>query len=561
MIFSYVKYFLDRIHELVRVGVIPFVVFDGGPLPMKDGTESDRHRRRTMMLTKGKEFYAAGNKKKAHECFTQCTDVTPHMALQVIRQLRLLKIKYVVAPYEADAQLAYLEKTGAVDGIITEDSDLLVFGCRHVLYKLDRKGNAIEIDSNKLGACEGLKMSGWSLKEFRHMCILSGCDYLANIPNMGLKKAHKLLRQRKTVENVVVAARLHHKMEVPTDYLKRFRQADFTFQHQRVFCTKSRKLVTLSPLDEQALPDDERDIFLNVIGPMLDDEVAVGIATGEIDPITKTRVANFACENIDPLPSTHALARSLGIELSNSSKATISQPEKPKEDGVRHALKQLAHEGANALSIATKRIFTSSTHSRSTASANNNPKPTLSLNKKPMDPKQPSIMKFLMLKPKGQSNASNVEKRAREPTGLTPDKSKKTAPSVGMSKHFSSYFKRTTTSVTMNGHSSVSTSLSLIESVETQRIETSKKVDIKTEFIDLTNDDVDDENVVLSQSSTIQNASHQSLLSSGSIKPKRRPGLGKPTQPLSSQPKLQLDKFRFISTSTSSCQSTSSSQL
>ena len=37
-----------------------------------------------------------------------------------------------MAPYEADAQLAYLSKEGVVDLIITEDSDLVVFGCRKV---------------------------------------------------------------------------------------------------------------------------------------------------------------------------------------------------------------------------------------------------------------------------------------------------------------------------------------------------------------------------------------------------------------------------------------------
>lgn len=38
----------------------------------------------------------------------------------------------LVAPYEADAQLAYLNKAGIVQAIITEDSDLLAFGCKKV---------------------------------------------------------------------------------------------------------------------------------------------------------------------------------------------------------------------------------------------------------------------------------------------------------------------------------------------------------------------------------------------------------------------------------------------
>lgn len=38
----------------------------------------------------------------------------------------------IVAPYEADAQLAYLNRAGYADLIITEDSDLLLFGCKQV---------------------------------------------------------------------------------------------------------------------------------------------------------------------------------------------------------------------------------------------------------------------------------------------------------------------------------------------------------------------------------------------------------------------------------------------
>lgn len=38
----------------------------------------------------------------------------------------------VVAPYEADAQLAFLNKAGIAQAVITEDSDLLAFGCKNV---------------------------------------------------------------------------------------------------------------------------------------------------------------------------------------------------------------------------------------------------------------------------------------------------------------------------------------------------------------------------------------------------------------------------------------------
>ena len=90
--------------------------------------------------------------------------------------------QYLVAPYEADPQLAYLERHGIVDGIITEDSDLLVFGCQNVLFKLDGDGNCDEVRRRNFARCREYNFSGWTDVEFRQMAILSGCDYVESIP-------------------------------------------------------------------------------------------------------------------------------------------------------------------------------------------------------------------------------------------------------------------------------------------------------------------------------------------------------------------------------------------
>ena len=41
-------------------------------------------------------------------------------------------IQYLVAPFEADAELAYLSTSGHVDAVLTEVSDLLAYGCKKV---------------------------------------------------------------------------------------------------------------------------------------------------------------------------------------------------------------------------------------------------------------------------------------------------------------------------------------------------------------------------------------------------------------------------------------------
>ena len=51
-------------------------------------------------------------------------------------------VDFVVAPYEADSQLAFLASIptcrGGVSAVITEDSDLVPYGCPRTLFKCDR---------------------------------------------------------------------------------------------------------------------------------------------------------------------------------------------------------------------------------------------------------------------------------------------------------------------------------------------------------------------------------------------------------------------------------------
>ena len=63
--------------------------------------------------------------------------------------LELLNIEFYVAPYEADAQMAYMVKEGIADFAITEDSDLIAFGCPKLFLKIDNVGMGEVFDYNK----------------------------------------------------------------------------------------------------------------------------------------------------------------------------------------------------------------------------------------------------------------------------------------------------------------------------------------------------------------------------------------------------------------------------
>lgn len=67
------------------------------------------------------------------------------------------------------------------------------------------------------------------------MCILSGCDYLSNLPGVGLKKAYILIKQHRSVTKVLRALRLEGNIRIPLTYAADFERALLTFRHQRVY--------------------------------------------------------------------------------------------------------------------------------------------------------------------------------------------------------------------------------------------------------------------------------------------------------------------------------------
>lgn len=280
----YINYALYRIRMLQYHGITPYVVFDGDRLPSKGGTEEDREARRAVSRAKAEELSAQGKEAAAFEHYAKCVDITPAMAFQLIKALKAQGVQYVVAPYEADAQLAYLERNGLIDAVVTEDSDLLVFGCKKVLFKMDANGGCIEIDQARFTACRTLSFAGWTTDLFRQMAILSGCDYLPSIQGMGLKNAHKLLQRYKTVSKALQAVRLEGRMRVPVDYHKQFEQAEKTFLHQRVWDPRNHCLTNLQPLEGS---DVDSDLVTHYVGPHIEHSVALAIAIGEVDPITR----------------------------------------------------------------------------------------------------------------------------------------------------------------------------------------------------------------------------------------------------------------------------------
>ncbi|XP_051124967.1 exonuclease 1 [Andrographis paniculata] len=291
---KHIDYCMHRVNMLRHYGVKPILVFDGGPLPMKGEQEIKRLRSRKENLSRAMEHESNGNLTAAYECYQKAVDISPSIAYGLIQVLKQEAVPYVVAPYEADAQLTFLALSKHVEAVITEDSDLIAFGCPRIIYKMDKFGQGIEFKNSMLQYNKELNLAGFTQMMVVEMCILSGCDYLPSLPGMGLKKAHSLIKKFRSHKNVIKHLK-YNSVEIPPQYEESFKKAILTFRHQRVYDPYSEDIVHLSEPEDTLVED------LDFLGPALPQHIAKGIAEGDLDPFTKAPMQSEEFGDGEPL--------------------------------------------------------------------------------------------------------------------------------------------------------------------------------------------------------------------------------------------------------------------
>jgi len=326
---KYLKFLLKCIDCLQRNGVIPIIVFDGAQLPMKANEEHRRGVDRDNALREAMEADRMRDWQRRHQAAQRAVRTTKEMLKGFIDLCVENAVKFVCSPYEADAQLGYMYKHNQIDFVISEDSDLILYGVREVFYKLDVNGGGnghylnldeirnyrpprdVKKSAKSMDLCLFLKRYP-DLLEMIHVCVLSGCDYLNSLPGIGLKTAvkksnaiRKVDRRVSTLLSEIAKKKSKKKKDAPKDYRIQFKRAVLTFLHQRVYDIHSKQLTFLNPLTDAVdayLHELKRylarqptvsnaesknptvyDTTLNFLGKEVDHETARLVAEGRLD--------------------------------------------------------------------------------------------------------------------------------------------------------------------------------------------------------------------------------------------------------------------------------------
>lgn len=271
---KYITYFMQQVQLLLNHGIRPLIVFDGCDLPAKRVTNEKRRADRIENIKAAQRLEERGLIQEASEHYQKSVEITPNVLYPLFERLRRNNIDFIVAPYEADAQLAYLAYNKIVDLVITEDSDLIVYQCPLTLFKLDREGNC-----QSLSRSDFLRLpiiSELNQKMIVESCVLSGCDYLPSIPRMGIRTAIKRMILYRSGEAVISGLRAEAKWEIPDDYEQKFKDACAVFFQQRVFDPRAKHAIGIY-----------EDCALDIAGPFISNYEAVNIAYGRMNPKTK----------------------------------------------------------------------------------------------------------------------------------------------------------------------------------------------------------------------------------------------------------------------------------
>lgn len=264
------------------------LVFDGGALPSKDFTNARRKQARDASLALAEAYSSAGDSEEAENALKKAISFSnlqvSQIANGVFKRLETHdNFAVLIAPYEADAQVAYLQKIGMADVIVTNDSDILLYGPRKALYKYNwRTGTGFlsTIDDLYLNSFESLNApkvpsrvvdmidsvgpngntTGVALARhlrFQQACILSGCDYAPSLVGVGLITSVNTVGK---TDGIVSAAqnlrygnhkKLPDRMESFDEYIHLILQAYLTFRYHHVFDPLSLEVVPFHPFNEE----------------------------------------------------------------------------------------------------------------------------------------------------------------------------------------------------------------------------------------------------------------------------------------------------------------------
>jgi flap endonuclease-1 len=195
--------FTGLFHQIMllrKFNITPVYVFDGQYSKEKTKTVEARKESKNKILKQIEELEKKPeqDKKKLFKMKNKTFCIDDNDIVFCKELFKHLGVPFIQANCEADIVLAYMCINNYAHYCLTEDFDLLTFGCNYLIKNL--KGETVTMYD--LNSCID-EMEYKSLEQFQDLCILCGCDYLDALPKIGPMTAYNLIKKYNTIENVL----------------------------------------------------------------------------------------------------------------------------------------------------------------------------------------------------------------------------------------------------------------------------------------------------------------------------------------------------------------------
>ena len=159
--------FISMCELFLKYNIIPLFIFDGKPTKEKMGELEKRKKERE----ESKKIYNENNltKKKRKELMRKIVRVTKKETDIVKFILEYYNIKFIDSPSESDELCCKLVEVKKTCGCLSNDMDMLVYGCNYVFRNLDLRKESVDVyDMGKI-----LQVLYMSLDSFKYWCLYS----------------------------------------------------------------------------------------------------------------------------------------------------------------------------------------------------------------------------------------------------------------------------------------------------------------------------------------------------------------------------------------------------
>jgi flap endonuclease-1 len=206
-----------RITKLLEQNINLVFVFDGKALELKKATQEKRSDIKIDVEKNIEAKKLAGEHEAAAQLMKRTARITTEMLEDAKELLDAFNIQHFEALHDGEAQLSVMNLQGQIDGIISQDYDVLLLGGKDLYRNIGISGKKkapgkdyyLQVKPERINLQQNLAKLNLTREKLIWLGMLVGTDFNEKVPKVGPKTAIKLVSENNSLDEIF--AKLEYK--------------------------------------------------------------------------------------------------------------------------------------------------------------------------------------------------------------------------------------------------------------------------------------------------------------------------------------------------------------